>query len=99
MVYTSDDLFDVPTEARLDAAAPNPFSGQTTLRFSLPSAQRVRLEIFDALGRRVAIAADETFAAGPNRVAWTGGGLPSGLYFVRMEAAGRVLTRSVTFLR
>jgi hypothetical protein len=99
VVVATDDLFDVPQEARLEGAAPNPFRGQTTIRFALPSAQRVRLTIYDALGRQVALLADQTFTAGENRVVWGGSSLPSGLYFVRLETDSRMLTRSITLLR
>ena len=42
----------------LTANVPNPFSGATEIRFALPEAQEVTLEVYDLLGRRVALLAD-----------------------------------------
>lgn len=69
---------------------PNPFARTTTIGFSLPTASRVRLEVFDLLGRRVRTLADAQFPAGEHQLAWnrlTTEGSPAkpGLYFYRIE--------------
>ena len=46
----------------------------------------VRLEVFDVLGRRVAVLFDGTQGGGRHTVVWEAGRLASGLYLVRMEA-------------
>ena len=99
VVVTSGDLFDVPSEARLDAAAPNPFRERTEIRFALPASQQVRLTVYDALGRQVAVLADRAFPSGAHRVPWEARALPSGVYFVRLHTDAGVLTRSLTLLR
>ena len=43
---------------------PNPFSGSTTIRFTLAHATRVVLEAYDPLGRKLATIADGFFDAG-----------------------------------
>jgi hypothetical protein len=60
-------------------------------------AQTVRVEVLDALGRRVALLHDGPLAAGAaHRLAFEGSGLPSGVYVVRVVGEGfgdaRVLT-------
>ena len=70
---------------------PNPFTRTTTIRFSLPAASRVRLDIFDPLGRRVRTLTNALYPPGEHRVDWDrrtmGGALASpGLYFYRIEA-------------
>jgi hypothetical protein len=80
-------------------ASPNPFPGRTTLRFTLPEAGHVRLTIYDALGREVAVLVDEGQEAGDHAIAFEAGAVPAGAYFVRIEAAGQVLTRGLTVLR
>ncbi|MGD8396755.1 MAG: FlgD immunoglobulin-like domain containing protein, partial [Candidatus Eiseniibacteriota bacterium] len=79
--------------ARLDAA-PNPFAAGTLLRWVMPAAGRLRITVHDASGRWVATLADERHAAGPVTLGWDGhddAGAPlgSGIYFVRIEAAGQ----------
>jgi hypothetical protein len=83
-------------------AFPNPFSASgLEVRFDNPSAGRVRAEVFDVLGRRLAVAADAPHAAGSTVLRWDGrldGGAPAprGVYFVRVSAGAAVgVTRVV----
>ncbi len=83
---------------------PNPFSSATTLRYSLPRTQRIRLAVYDATGRELAVLAEEVEQAGEHVVRWagrddTGRALPSGVYFSRLEAAGRTITRKLVLTR
>lgn len=81
---------------RLFPSAPNPMRERTTLRFQLAAAGRVRLEIFDLQGRRVASLVDEDRAAGTHAVTLEGRSLVPGVYHVRLEAHGRTqVTRLV----
>jgi len=75
------------------AAEPNPFIDVTTLRFRLASRGRVRLTLHDVAGREVARLVDEVRDPGAQAEALEGGGLASGVYFVRLEAQGRTWTR------
>ncbi|HWN81834.1 MAG TPA: agmatine deiminase family protein, partial [Candidatus Udaeobacter sp.] len=56
----------------LAAPAPNPFNPATTLRFTLPETQPVRLSVMDVTGREVARLVDHTLPAGPQAVEWRG---------------------------
>ena len=66
-------------------------SGQDDVRFrfQLPRAGRVRIDLFDVSGRRVAAALDQTLPAGPNEVSWNASHLASGIYLARLSTAGR----------
>jgi hypothetical protein len=84
---------EAPLAFALSAAWPNPASGASALRLSLPSPSRVRTTVIDVTGRVVAKLADRGFTAGEHVLRWdgrrTGGTLaPSGLYFVRVECFG-----------
>ncbi|HOX85020.1 MAG TPA: FlgD immunoglobulin-like domain containing protein [bacterium] len=81
----------VPTEFMVSANYPNPFNPTTQLRFSLPQAADMRIEIFDNLGRRVSTLVDRTLAAGSHQVTWngadeTGQSCAAGVYFARFAA-------------
>ena len=70
---------------------PNPVgpAGRAHMRFVLKSAARVKLEVFDALGRRVdRITPEGEFAAAENEIAWSTADYASGLYVCRLEARG-----------
>ena len=87
-----------PGPAALLAAAPNPFRGATRLRFRLDAPSDVRLDVFDALGRRVAFVAG-AFGAGEHPVPLGGGELAPGVYVVRLSAAGVVRTQRIVRAR
>jgi hypothetical protein len=76
-------------------ASPNPLRALTTIEFTLPAAGHVKLDVYDLGGRRLATLVDETRAAGRHVVAWSAAGRRSGLYFYRLQAAGRTLVRKL----
>ncbi len=83
----------------LASAYPNPFAARTTLSFTLPTAQDVRLAVYDVLGREVAVLVDGTRPAGEQAVTFDASELPSGMYVVRLEAGTARLTQRVTVVR
>jgi hypothetical protein len=79
---------------------PNPFTSNTNVDFLLQNSGRALVAVYDVLGRRVATLADESFDAGTHVVTWDGTGtqgeaLPSGMYFVKLDAAGTSSVRKV----
>jgi subtilisin family serine protease len=82
---------------------PNPARGSVEVEFAVPRQASARLAVLDVQGRVVALLADATFRAGRHHLTWSGDGrdgpAPSGLYFVRMEAAGRQWTRRLAIVR
>jgi hypothetical protein len=89
----------VPAEYSLGPNYPNPFNAQTTIPFILKRQERVRVTIFNALGQRIEILADETFSAGEHTLRWNAGGYPSGLYFYRIQAGPFTSIRKCLLLR
>ncbi|PAP76671.1 Kelch repeat-containing protein [Rubrivirga marina] len=84
---------------RLEAASPNPFRSATAIRYALPVAADVRLEVFDALGQRVALLVSERIEAGRHEARFDGAGFASGVYFFRFQAGPFSETRRVALLR
>lgn len=76
----------LPRESHLNQNYPNPFNTSTKISFTLPVAHHVRLEIYDLLGRCVAILVDEKKSAGTFEIKWNAGGLASGVYFYSLNA-------------
>jgi hypothetical protein len=91
--------------ARLLPNVPNPFNPRTEVRFALDTPARVRLDVLDARGRRVATLLDAARPAGSQQVLWTGSddagrAVASGVYRVRMAVDGVVVDgRAVTLVR
>ncbi|MCB0270425.1 MAG: hypothetical protein KDH95_19870 [Calditrichaeota bacterium] len=70
---------------------PNPFNPETTVQFSLPQNSRIRVTIFDLLGRPVRQLGDGDFAAGEHQLKWDGINdfnqpVSGGVYFLRLDA-------------
>ena len=93
------DKTELPKAPRLDAVHPNPLSGSAIISYTLPEAADVRLEVYDLLGRRVAVLAEGAKTARTHTVTLDGSGLASGAYLVRLLAGGRQDTRRVVVLR
>lgn len=67
---------------------PNPTASHATVRFDLPTAQAVRVAVFDVLGRRVAVLHDGPLGAGAHRLHLDAAALPAGVYVVRATGDG-----------
>jgi hypothetical protein len=83
----------------LAPAAPNPFSDHTGLRYRLAEGARVRLSVYDVSGREVALLVDAVQTAGEHDATWHAGGVPSGIYYCRLQAGGRTTGRWVARMR
>ncbi len=78
---------------------PNPFNPSTTIRYSLPRASYVKLDVVDQLGQRVASLVDRLEDPGDHDVRFDGTGLASGVYYCRILAGNFAQTRSLILLR
>lgn len=84
--------------------SPNPFSGDTTLRFSLAEAGPAALSVFDAGGRLVRRFEARDLPTGVHSLTWDGRdgrghGAANGIYFVRLKAGGVEESRPVVLAR
>ena len=84
-----------PSILRFGANYPNPFRGTTTIRYALPDAARVRLSVYDVLGRERTTLIEADQEAGVYEVVFDAEGLPAGVYFCRIEIAGRSFTHAM----
>lgn len=99
-----DEELEQIVELALGQNRPNPVRDETEIEFALPKRGPVRLAVYNILGQRVAYLMDEVRQAGVHRVRWVGtdahgSRVASGIYFCRLEADGRVLTRRMIVLR
>jgi hypothetical protein len=88
-IATADAASDAPAPpagVALDAPYPNPTPGATSLAFTLGAAGAARLVVYDIHGRRVATAADGSFAPGRHVVRSDLSLLPAGVYLCVLHA-------------
>ncbi|PAP75382.1 T9SS type A sorting domain-containing protein [Rubrivirga marina] len=80
--------------------APNPFGAGTTVRFALPEAAEVTLEVYDMVGRRVAVLADrQPMAAQEHALALDGRDLTSGTYLLVLRTPSHSEALTITVVR
>ncbi len=92
-------------ELSLGWCSPNPFSSETIISYSVSHAIRVRIEVFDVLGRWRAQLLDEPKTPGRYSIRWKARGLANGTYFCRLqevardEQVGAVMSRKLVIAR
>lgn len=78
---------------------PNPFNAVTTIEFQLSTSASVRLTVFDASGKEVAILVSGNLDTGKHKYRFDSSNLPSGLYFCRLQAGESVKTSKLILLK
>jgi len=101
--HVSDEVMAAPHLA-LAPSRPNPSRGRSTIRYAIPHAGRVCLDVYDVSGRLVRRLVDGDRAAGWHSADWVGidaQGEPvtSGVFFYRLETGRQQLTRQMILLR
>jgi hypothetical protein len=89
----------MPASYALAQNYPNPFNPSTTIRFALPEAGEVSLIVMNTLGQKVATLLDGVQVAGYHTVTFSAQGLPSGVYFYRLQTGTFTETKKLTLLR
>ncbi len=94
-----DETGALPRETRLFQNYPNPFNPRTTLRYTIAHNSHVRLAVYDVLGREVALLVDRDQSPGTREVGWDAAGVPSGIYFYRIQAKDEVQVRKMVVVK
>ena len=102
---SSEDLIGINdpvallSDYKLEQNYPNPFNPSTIIRFSLPKAQSVTLEVFDISGRNVATLISGKVEKGNNSIQFNPYNLSSGIYFYKLSAEKFTQTRKMVLIR
>jgi len=97
---SNEQDMSLPTEVALQQNYPNPFNPGTTINYQINVQTRVRLEVFDLLGRKVAtLVNNEPQQAGYYSVRFDATALSSGIYLYRLETGSKVLLKKMTVIK
>jgi hypothetical protein len=106
---TSGNITGVPNNDKLlifalNRVIPNPFINRTNIKYQIPKKVKVNLQVLDIVGRSVVNLVNKTQNPGYYSLQWNGNDknnreLPSGIYFLRMDADGFQSTQKMLFLR
>lgn len=91
--------FQIPKTYSISQNYPNPFNPVTQIEFTIPAPERVKISLFDVLGRRVATLVDRDYSTGTYNLTVDGSKLSSGNYFYKMEAGDFVATKKMLLLK
>jgi hypothetical protein len=94
----------IPAQFHLDTPHPNPFNSQAIISFDLPVAEYVTLEIFDIHGRNLRAVREpplhnQVYPRGHHQLTFDASELPSGIYFVRLEAGDYRAAKKMVLLK
>jgi hypothetical protein len=101
---TDDVIPAVPTMVELQQNYPNPFNPETTIKFTLGSAQQASLAVYNVTGQRVRTLFDGAVQAGEHSVIWdgcddSGRSVASGIYFYQLTTDRETHSRKMVFLK
>lgn len=89
----------LPSEFALDQNYPNPFNATTNISYSIDETADVDLSIYNLAGQKVATLVDGVMDAGAYSVNWNAGNFSSGVYFYKLTAGEKVMTRKMNLLK
>ena len=107
LVLQADQLVEVRVPDRaamLGQNVPNPFNPTTSITFTLPAAQHVRVDIYDAAGRFVRGLFNGSGQVGANHLEWDGTNVAgtrvgSGVYYYKLTTGKVEETRKMVLLQ
>ena len=90
---------ELPLEFAFHGCRPNPFNPVTEVVFDLPLSSRVKIAIYDILGRRVAMLQDGIMPVGSHLIQWNAKDMASGVYFLRFQSGNYTATNKLLLLK
>lgn len=97
--WTAGDPEIKPDVLMLGENYPDPFNASTNIEFSLPADADVSLKVYNLLGQEVETLIDGMMDAGINSVSWNASGYASGVYFYKLTAGDKTVTKRMTLLK
>jgi len=88
---------EVPGKFKLEQNYPNPFNPVTNIKFSIPKAGFVKMNVYDITGRLVKKLVNQNITPGIYTVDFDGSNLASGVYFYKLEASDSPSSHSTSF--
>ncbi len=97
---TNVSNFDsIPRKFELMQNHPNPFNPSTTISYSLPKREKVRLEVYNSIGQFVKLLVDEVQSAGKYDVRFNANNLPSGIYIYRLQTTKKTISKKMVLVK
>ena len=88
-----------PHSFELSKLYPNPFNPSTEVSFSLPMDNHVRLAAYDVRGNEVDVIFEGAQSVGSHSYTWNASKLPSGVYYIRLQAGDLVTSQKALLVK
>jgi hypothetical protein len=99
MMNVQVNTSEIPTQYVLEQNYPNPFNPSTTIAFSLPSAGKTTLSVYNVVGQKMETLIDGYKEAGQYTVTFDASHLSTGVYFYRLEAGTYSVVKKMLLLK
>ena len=90
---------EIPSDHTLMQNYPNPFNPSTKINFSVKNQGLVKLTVYNLLGETIEKLVNETLTAGTYEYTFEAKGLPSGIYFYRLETDNFSITKQMVLIK
>lgn len=99
VIIGNEDEEQVPVSFRLEQNYPNPFNPVTKITFSIPEQGRVKVTVYDSLGKEISMVKDEVFSAGEHSFFYNGSKLASGVYVYKLEWKEKTASKKMMVIK
>lgn len=89
----------LPEKVTLYQNYPNPFNPVTTIKFTLPGAANIKLSVYNSNGQLVEELVNGKHQTGSHSIMFNGDRLNSGIYFYRLDTAGKSLVNKMLLIK
>ena len=99
-----DDEYLIANSIEILSCFPNPFNPSILLEYKIGKRNYVRLDVFNALGKKVRSLVEGVQEAGNYYTKWDGGNrfnkpLPSGTYFLKIQSGEYYMVKKITLIK
>ncbi len=99
VTVVNNNGLEKPDDYTLRQNYPNPFNPTTTIKYSIPKAEKVSLDVFNILGKKVINLVNEYKEAGNYKVNFNAGKLSSGIYYYRLNTGRYTSVKKMILLK
>ncbi|MDP6879003.1 MAG: choice-of-anchor B family protein, partial [Candidatus Marinimicrobia bacterium] len=93
------ELMQLPNHIVIHQNYPNPFNPITTIDFSLPQREFVRMKVFNLAGQQITTLINNELSIGNHSIQWNGSDQPSGVYFFQIKTRNSIYNKKMVLLK
>ena len=99
--YSNEIMVEVLnlTDCQLFQNYPNPFNPSTTIKYSVPAQSKIKITLYDIIGNEVSTLFDGIQPSGIHEINLRADDIPSGVYFISMNAENFSKAIKITLMK